>query len=70
MSKEKRKRSAHPVINKGYYHGIHNDVHLRTGITKPVIHAALKNNDTSTPKRLEAIKAALEIINERQLQSA
>jgi len=65
VEKVKKIRSKNPVINSGYYQGLQQEIHIRTGITKPVIYKAIRENDTSSPKKMEAIRMALEIIAQR-----
>lgn len=58
--------SKHPVINAGYFQGLQEEVHRRTGITRPVIYKAIRDNDTGSAKRLLAVRTALQIIEERE----
>ena len=48
------------------FHGLHKAVHERTGISLPVIHKALSEGDDRSPKKMEAIRVAIEIIRERE----
>jgi Uma2 family endonuclease len=47
------------------FHGLHKAVQERTGISLPVIHQALTEQDDRSAKKLLAIRTALEIIRER-----
>jgi hypothetical protein len=66
MGKKVATYSSHPVINKGHFHGLSKEVVTRTGLSRPLVDKALRENDTSTDKRLEAVKVALAIISERR----
>lgn len=59
-------KSKYPELELGMYHGLHKAVHEKTGISLPVIHKALANSDDRSPKKLEAIRVAVEIIKERE----
>jgi Uma2 family endonuclease len=59
--------SKNATIQAGYFHGLHKAVAEKTGISKPVIHTAIKEGDDSSPLKLKAIKAAIEIIKEREI---
>jgi Uma2 family endonuclease len=61
---EKKK---YPDLEKGMFHGLHKAVQERTGISLPVIHQALTEQDDRSKKKLQAIRVALEIIRERGL---
>jgi Uma2 family endonuclease len=55
----------YPELESGMFHGLHKAVQERTGISLPVIHKALTTGDDRSPKKLEAIRIAIEIIRER-----
>jgi Uma2 family endonuclease len=55
----------YPELEAGMFHGLHKAVQERTGISLPVIHAALTEQDDRSEKKLQAIRVALEIIRER-----
>lgn len=59
--------SKHPTIQKGWYYRIITDIHNATGLSKPTITIALRNNDTSTTDRREAVICALKLIKEREI---
>jgi len=64
------RQSGHPDISKGWYYGLVRDVHKSTGLSKPTITYALRNNDTSTSERHQAVACALKLIKERQEEVA
>jgi Uma2 family endonuclease len=55
----------YPELEEGIFHGLHKAVQERTGISLPVIHQALTEQDDRSAKKLLAIRTALEIIRER-----
>lgn len=55
----------YPELERGMFHGLHKAVQERTGISLPVIHQALTEQDDRSAKKLLAIRTALEIIRER-----
>lgn len=55
----------YPELEEGMFHGLHKAVQERTGISLPVIHQALTEQDDRSAKKLLAIRTALEIIRER-----
>ncbi len=55
----------YPELEAGMFHGLHKAVQERTGISLPVIHQALTEQDDRSAKKLLAIRVALEIIRER-----
>lgn len=55
----------YPELEKEMFHGLHKAVQERTGISLPVIHQALTEQDDRSAKKLLAIRTALEIIRER-----
>jgi hypothetical protein len=59
--------SKNDKITKGWYYGLVNDVHEKTKLSKPTITIALRNNDTSTTDRREAVICALKLIKEREV---
>lgn len=61
-----KERSKNEKINAGYFQGLQEEIHRRTGITKPVIHKAIRDNDMSSSKKFLVIATALEIIEERK----
>lgn len=65
MTEKKVNYSSHPVINNGHFHGLSKEVVRRTGLSRPLVDSALKNNDVSTDKRMKAVKVALTIIRQR-----
>lgn len=57
----------YPELEAGMFHGLHKAVQERTGISLPVIHQALTEQDDRSAKKLLAIRTALEIIRERSV---
>jgi Uma2 family endonuclease len=58
-------KAKYPELESGMFHGLHKAVQERTGISLPVIHQALTEQDDRSAKKLLAIRTALDIIRER-----
>ena len=60
-------KKKYPELEAGMFHGLHKAVQERTGISLPVIHQALTEQDDRSAKKLLAIRTALDIIRERSM---
>ncbi len=59
--------SKNKTITAGWYYGLVNEVHKETGLSKPTITIALRDNDTSTTDRHKAVVCALKLIKAREI---